>query len=557
MQHFLQVIGLLLLSYQGLQAQNSSVDLVISRQPVAGIVLSDTEAPILYQGGFDAADNGQLVPVQLDATQAVATLVPFVNGPNPMEASATLASWFDQATGKEYILESNYDCNVVITEAALHSYDPNDPSQVDVVPVPNLFLSDNPETGLAVNGDLYVILRDDYIIAGNLSDPLNVIRHDLAIALPKIGMQRFATTSDGSIHVADRNTIYTFSSRNTPVVQTFTEELLGLGVTANDELIAFSQIAIHVVDVNGQTETFAHNQAGNTFSSFAIAPQHNSFICTYFTPTGDELIGIGQFENGQVTIAQSQAVDANNREFCEKFAVKGNRQLGVIGFHDHDTRLVVYSETGGLTIGNTIPVTLTTAEVEANVSIVAGGDTTVSQITYTPVVTNTSDVVIERLDFDASKLRPWYCRTSSGLFYENLALQPGETRQLAPITIFGFDYLPAPNAEVTLQLNAANNFPISPDVSRTYTEYPLLVGTSSAFAKTLAVWPNPVSDVLHVDASTLSGIRSVLVSDVLGKTHALPFENGQVNVAQLPKGHYALVLIDDRGDAARSVFVKQ
>ncbi|MFK8057342.1 MAG: hypothetical protein AB8F78_14555 [Saprospiraceae bacterium] len=536
-------------------AQGGSIEYVVSRQPIAGIVMPSNDEPILYQGGFDAADDGFLPPVQLDVDQAVATLVPLTQA--GFSTASTLASWFDQSTGKQYVLESGYKCDVVITEAELHSFDRNDPSQVDVIPVPDLFLSDNPETGIAVSGDLYLILRDDYILAGNLSDPLNVVRHDLSISLPNPGMQRFATRADGSIQVADRNTVYTFSSKNTPDVQSFQQEILGLGTTGNDELIVFATSEVYTVDANGQTTTVQHNAANSSFSSFAAAPQNAAFICTYFTPTGDEFMGSGFFANGELQLVQTGLVDATNRAFCMKLVVEGVRQLGVVGYTEHDTKLVVYIDDGALEIGSTVSVALTTAEVEAEATIVPGGDTTVAHITYTPVVTNTSDLVIERLDFDASKLRPWYCRSSSGLFYENLSLQPGETRQLDPIRIYGYDYLPAPSGEVTLQLNAANNLPILPGIPRTYTEYPMLVSTSSAFAKTLEVWPNPATDLLQVDASDLSSISTAVVSDVLGKTQALPFRNGQVDIAHLPKGHYTLMLFDTNGAAGRSVFVKQ
>jgi len=552
MRSYLMVLGLSVFCHIAV-AQTSGVDYAVSRQPVAGIVLPPNQAPILYQGGFEAADNGFLPPVQLEVVQRISSLVP-LQGSN---ASSTLATWYDEFTGKQYVLEATQDCNTVITPIALHSYDRSTPSQVDVIAMPDLFISDNPETGIVVNGDLYLILRDDYILAGNLSDPLNVIRHDLAIQLPSQGMQRYATLPDGSIQFADGNTVYKFTSRNAPTVQTFQEQLLGLGISENDELLAFATTEVYVIDANGQSTTYAHNQAGFSFSSFAIAPQNESFICTYFTPTGEEFFGTGSFENGTMVLEQNGEVDLANRAYCMKYAAEDDRQLGVLGYVDHDTKLVVYSPTGELAIQNDISVALMTADVSADVAIDQGRDTTVARITYTPVVTNTSDVVIERLDFDASKLRPWFCRTSSGLVYEDLALQPGETRQLEPITVYGFDYLPATNAEVTLQLNAANNLPIKPGIPRSFTEYPLLVGTSSAFAKTLSVWPNPASEYLHVDASDLGSITTVLVSDVLGKTHAVSLKNGQVDVAHLPKGHYTLVLVDQTGAAARSVFVKE
>jgi len=537
-----------------LYAQVSSIEYAVSRQPVAGIVLPNNEAPILYQGGFDAADDGYLPPVQLDVNQSVARLSPLTQA--GFTTSSTLATWFDQSTGKQYVLESGFNCDVVITEAELHAFDRNNPGQVEVIPMPDLFLSDNPETGIVVNGDLYLILRDDYILAGNLSDPRNVVRHDLAIRIPNPGMQRFATRADGSIQVADQNTVYNFTSKDTPAIQSFQQNILGIGVNGNDELIVFATSEVYTVAANGATTTFTHNTANSTFSSFAVAPQHNSFICTYFTPNGDEFVGRGAFENGEVVLAQTGVIDPTNRALCLRLAAEGGRMLGVLGYTNHDTRLVVYAADGNLDIGSTVSVALTTAEVKADVRIVSGGDTTVSHITYTPVVTNTSDVVIERLDFDASKLRPWYCRSSSGLFYENLGLQPGEIRELDPITVYGFDYLPAPNGEVTLQLNAANNFPIKPGISRTFTEYPLLVGTSSAFAKTLAAWPNPAADFLQVDVSDLGAIQTVMVSDMLGKTQSLPFSNGKVQIAHLPKGHYTLMLFDVNGAAGRSVFVK-
>lgn len=552
MRSIILALGMLTLCAYA-SAQSNTVVYAVSRQPVAGIVLPSNQAPILYQGGFDAADNGFLPPVQLEVGSAVSRLTP-IQGAAP---SSTLATWFDEFTNKQYILQSSQDCNRVITPTFLQSYDRNTPDQVDSIPLPDIFISDQPETGIAINGDLYLILRDDYLLAGNLSDPLNFNRYDFAIDIPFKGMQRFATRADGSIHVADRNFVYTFSSRNTPTLQTFPEQLLGLGMSDNDELIAFAQSAIYVVDLNGQLTTYTHNQTGGFFSSFAIAPQDHTFIFTYEVPSGEEFIGLGSFENGEVVLNYSGEVDAVNRTYCMRFSTENNQQAGVIGYYDHDTYLVVYSASNELSIGNDISVSLMSAEVETAASIVSGGDTTFSQITYTPIVTNTSDIVIERLDFDATKLKPWFCRTSSGLVYENLSLQPGETRQLSPVQITGFDYLPAPNAEVTLQLNAANNLPIRPGEPRAYTEIPLLVGTSSAFAKTLSVWPNPVSDYLHVDASDLGSITNVMVSDVLGKTHGLYLQNGQVDVANLPKGHYTLVLIDQSGDAARSVFVKQ
>ncbi len=552
---FVLITCMLVYLFTGMYAQSSSVEYAVSRQPIAAIVLPDNEAPILYQGGFEAADNGFFPPVQLDLNQAVPSLVPLTQ--SGFTASSTLASWFDESTGKQYVLESDYECDMVEVPTRLNVFDPNDPSQVQIIPTPDLFVSDNPETGLVVNGDLYLILRDDYVLAGNLSAPNDVIRHDLAIGLPKTGMQRFATRGDGSIQMADANAVYTFTSTDAPTFQTFQQDILGLSVSANDALIVYTTTFVYVVDTAGQVNSISHNSVGNSFTSFASAPQHGAFVCTYFSPSRDEFIATGRFENGVLTLVQTGEIDPSNRAFCMKFSAQGDRQLGVVGYYNHNTKLVVYSENGDLEIGNSISVTLTMAEVEADVSVVNAGDTSVARITYIPVVTNTSSTVIERLDFDASKLDPWFCRSSSGLFYENLGLQPGESRQLAPITIFGFDYLPAPSAEVTLQLNAANNLPITPGVPRTYTKNPLLVNTSSAFAKTMEVYPNPASDVLSVDASALGPLKEVIVSDVLGRQYAVQFSDKQLDISMLPVGQYALLLFDVHGDAARSVFIKR
>ncbi len=551
---FLLVTCALVYLYSGILAQSSGVEYAVSRQPIAAIVLPDNEAPILYQGGFGAADNGFLEPVQLDLNQAVPTLTPLAQ--SGLAASSTLASWYDANARKQYVLESDYQCDVVEVSSVLHVYDPNNRSQVQTIPMPDLFLSDNPETGIVVNGDLYLILRDDYVLVGKLSAPNNVTRHDLSIELPRAGMQRFATRSDGRIHIADRNAVYTFTSRDVPALQTFQQDILGLSVNEDDELIVYATSFVYVVDPAGLTTTVSHNSDGNSFTSFASAPQHESFVCTYYSPSGDEYIATGKFENGTLSLEQTGEIDPSNRAYCMKFSAQGDQQLAVVGYNDHNTKLVVYAEDGDIEIGSSISVTLTMAEVRANVNIVPSGDTSVARITYTPVVTNISDVVIERLDFDASKLDPWFCRSSSGLFYENLGLQPGETRQLAPITIFGFDYLPAPSAEVTLQLNAANNFPIALGVQRTHTEYPLLVGTSSAFAKTVSVWPNPASDYLQVDVSDLGTVKTAIVSDVLGKRQEIAILNGQLDIAKLPNGHYTLILIDVQGTAGRSVFLK-
>jgi len=532
----------------------TSIEYAVSRQPVAGVVLPSTQAPILYQGGFDAADDGLLYPVQFDTSQGVSSLMPLDQG--IFTSSSTLATWFDEYADKQYVLETGYNCDVVITPAELHAFDRDNPTQIEVTQLPDLFLSDNPETGLAVNGDLFLILRDDYVLAGKLSSPQNVIRHDLSIALPNTGVQRFATLTDGRICIADRNAVYTFSSRQAPDLQTFQQDILGLGMSSNGDLVVYTTSFVYVVEETGQTSTYSHNAAGNSFTSFASSPQDNHFICTYFSPTGDEFVAKGRFENGEVLLDQTGAIDPTNRAFCEKMVVDGSRKLGVIGYYNHDTRLIVYVESGDLEIRSTISVALTTADVEADIRVVQAGDTTVARITYTPVVTNTSDVIIERLDFDASKLEPWYCRSSSGLFYENLNLQPGETRQLDPITIYGFDYLPATNAEVTLQLNAANNFPITPGIARTHTEYPLLVGTSSAFAKTLNVWPNPASNTLHIEVVNSNSVQSAILSDVLGKRHEVELNNGQLDITQLPNGHYTLILMDSEGAVGRSVFVK-
>ena len=565
---YLLVTCMLAYLYSGMLAQSSTIKYAVSRQPIAAILLPDNESPILYQGGFEAADNGFLLPVQMDLNRAVPSLVPLTQ--NGFSASSTLASWFDESAGKQYILESDYQCDLVEVPARLNVYNQNNPADVEVIPMPDLFLSDNPETGIVVNGDLFLILRDNYVLAGNLSAPNNVVRHDLDIGLPKTGMQRFATRSDGRIHIADRNAVYTFTSRDAPSLQTFQQDLLGLTVSDGDELIAYATSFVYVVDSSGQTNSVSHNAAGNSFTSFTSAPKHESFVCTYFSPDGDEFFATGRFENGVLSLEQTGVIDPSNRAYCMKFSAQDNRQLAVVGYTNHDTKLVVYSENGDIEIGSTISVTLTTADVQANVSVVSSGDTSVARITYTPVVTNTSDVVINRLDFDASKLDPWFCRSSSGLFYENLGLQPGESRQLSPITIYGFDYLPAPTAEVTLQLNAANNFPITPGIPRTFTEYPLLVNTRSApcgargsthdcetFAKTIDVFPNPASDVLTVDASALSAISKVVVCDVLGRQLEVQLLNQQIDISKLPVGQYALILFDVDGDAARSVFLKR
>ena len=84
---------------------------------------------------------------------------------------------------------------------------------------------------------------------------------------------------------------------------------------------------------------------------------------------------------------------------------------------------------------------------------------------------------------------------------------------------------------------------------------------STAGNSSFRIFPNPVSSVLNISASTISSGASIKIMDIFGKTILVKqptSSNSQVDVSKLPGGIYLLMVVNKDGSIANtSKFVKQ
>ncbi|MEP6803863.1 MAG: T9SS type A sorting domain-containing protein, partial [Flavobacterium sp.] len=80
------------------------------------------------------------------------------------------------------------------------------------------------------------------------------------------------------------------------------------------------------------------------------------------------------------------------------------------------------------------------------------------------------------------------------------------------------------------------------------------LGTGDFHKLELAIYPNPVSDVLNI--RTQDEVLSVNVYDVSGKTINARVENNQINVSNFIKGMYIINVVTDKANYVQK-FIKQ
>ena len=80
-------------------------------------------------------------------------------------------------------------------------------------------------------------------------------------------------------------------------------------------------------------------------------------------------------------------------------------------------------------------------------------------------------------------------------------------------------------------------------------------GLGTPLAQNVVLYPNPVKDILYIDAKGLA-INTILITDVTGKTIISQNNASQINVQQLPAGMYFVKIISGQ-NTYQDKFIKQ
>lgn len=98
------------------------------------------------------------------------------------------------------------------------------------------------------------------------------------------------------------------------------------------------------------------------------------------------------------------------------------------------------------------------------------------------------------------------------------------------------------------------------DDRTTYEENCLVLGLEDNASDNAAVYPNPAGDYVFFDADSQKSVRSIVIYNLEGKIVLTPsadqFRNG-INVADLPRGMYTVVVEHEGGEARQYRFVKE
>jgi len=174
------------------------------------------------------------------------------------------------------------------------------------------------------------------------------------------------------------------------------------------------------------------------------------------------------------------------------------------------------------------------------------------ELAIAPTVTNLGNETIDVLQFSA---RPsvFTCLVQNRLTYHGLDLQPGETRTLPPQQF----YPGSSNDDSTavLTLNAADNLPISPMLTRRVTAQ-VVSPIDAVVDRATRVYPNPVSDYLIPELPQGVSLSRVEAIGILGQRIVLPFDGTRVDASTLSSGAYFLLVETTEGERIRAGFVK-
>lgn len=356
------------------------------------------------------------------------------------------------------------------------------------------------------------------------------------------------------------------------------------------EVIPGNRDIVHHVLVYLDTTGVARNldaaDPGEGYQSFGGIGTNGAILIGAWVPGGEPYVfpdnmGMKIYKNSDIVLQMHYPAgtigEKDSTQFNATFSSSSNlRQVRLAPILNHGSSLV----NGPLFIpANTVKTINAEFTLPANVTVLSVAPhmhligTSVKAFAVTPQNDTINLVKIDKWDFkwQGSYLfrKPLKIPTGSKLYseavYDNTMNNPyqpnnppvdvslGEATDDEMMLIY-FAFLVYQNGDENIIYDTTSTIKTYNDC--VFSEIPTATAINNYTSSSIAIYPNPANDVLHVSGMQ-DAIEKLTVIDVAGKKAELNLNNNQVNISQFQNGIYFVSLQMKNGDMVLRKFVKQ